>query len=36
MYANHDLPVLDSATTSVEEMSTIVLQHLSRRHASAR
>ncbi|PRY12992.1 pyruvate, water dikinase regulatory protein [Kineococcus rhizosphaerae] len=31
LYAAHGLPVLDSSTTSVEEMSTVVLQHLARR-----
>lgn len=31
MYLNHGLPVLDSATTSVEEMSTVILQRLARR-----
>lgn len=31
MYAAHGLPVLDSSTTSVEEMSTVVLQHLAAR-----
>ncbi|GAA0292774.1 pyruvate, phosphate dikinase/phosphoenolpyruvate synthase regulator [Kineococcus aurantiacus] len=30
LFATHELPVLNSATTSVEEMSTVVLQHLGR------
>jgi regulator of PEP synthase PpsR (kinase-PPPase family) len=36
MFSRHKLPVVDSSTKSVEEISTIILQHLKTMHQPAR